>query len=145
MPFQDAERSLLDEPAFAKLTTLMEDGAPQTTVMWYRRVDDTLTMIAPAHVLKVRNIARDSRVAVVIDDPSNGYHYLQIRGKADVVRDDAAARAELRQVATRYVGDRADAYVDGLSDDPRVLIVIHPERVRLHAGTPPGERIPASD
>jgi PPOX class probable F420-dependent enzyme len=145
MPFRDEELALLDMRAFAKLTTLMDDGAPQTTVMWYRRDGDTLRMIAPAAALKVRNVTRDSRIAVVIDNPSNGYHYLQIRGKVDVVRDDAAARAELRQVATRYIGDQADAYVDRLSSDPRVLLVIHPEKVRLHAGSAPGRQSTRSD
>ena len=145
MPFRDEERALLDMQAFAKLTTLMEDGAPQTTVMWYRRDGNTLRMIAPASALKVRNIARDSRISVVIDNPSNGYHYVQIRGKADVVRDDAAARAELRRIAARYIADQADAYVDRLSRDPRVLLVIHPERVRLHAGSPPGGQSSETD
>jgi len=46
------------------------------------------------------------------------------------VRDDAAARAELRRIAARYVGDKADEYVDALSSDPRVLIIIHPQHIR---------------
>jgi PPOX class probable F420-dependent enzyme len=128
-------RALLDQPAFAKLATLRPDGAPQVTVMWYRRDGDTLRMIAPAHAAKVRNLARDPRVSVVVDDPDSDYRYVELRGRAEIVRDDGAARVELRRIATRYIAERADSYVDALSADPRVIIVVHPESVRAHLST----------
>lgn len=137
MTFSDAARALLELPAFATLTTLRPDGAPHTTIMWYRLADETLRMIAPASAAKVHNLARDPRLSVVVTHPENGYHYLELRGRAELVRDDAAARAELRRIAARYIGDRADAFTDALSDAPRVLIVVRPERVRHHAGSPP--------
>lgn len=137
MPLTDAGRRLLDEHAFAKLATVMPDGNLQNTVMWYRRDGDTLRMIAPASSVKARNLAKDPRVAVVIDDPANGYRYVEVRGRAEVIADDAAARAELRLIARRYIGDAAGAYADSLSDAPRVLIVIHPDVARVQEGTPP--------
>lgn len=136
--FMTSDATLLDGVTFAKLVTLMPDGAPQNTVMWFRSTGDTLRMIAPASSRKARNLQCDSRVAIVIDDPGNGYRYLEIRGRAELVADDDAAREELRHIATRYIGDSADDYVDSLSADPRVLIVIHPESVRRHHGNPPG-------
>jgi PPOX class probable F420-dependent enzyme len=138
--FAREDDDLLEAPAFAKLATLMPDGAPQNTVMWFRREGGTLRMIAPAAARKARNLARDPRVSIVIDDPRNGYRYLDIRGRATVVLDDGQAREELRRIAARYIGASADAYVDSLSADARVLIVIHPESVRRHHGNPPGSR-----
>lgn len=135
--FDKQDDELLESPAFAKLATLMPDGSPQNTVMWFRRDGDTLCMIAPASSRKVRNLDRDSRVAVVIDDPGNGYRYIDIRGHAEVRHDDAAARDELRRIAARYIDDRAGAYVASLSADPRVLIVIRADAVRSHQGKRP--------
>jgi hypothetical protein len=130
--FDEAQSAFLDLPGFAKLATLGQDGSPHLTAMWHRCAGDTLRMIAPASAVKVRNIASDPRVSVIIDHPSNGYEYLELRGHAELVRDDAAARAELRLIAARYIGERADAFVDALSAEPRVLIVVHPRRVRAY-------------
>lgn len=128
--FDDAQQAFLDLPGFAILGTVGRDGSPHLTKMWHRCADATLRMIAPASAVKVRNLSADARVSVIIEHPSNGYDYLDIRGHADVVRDDAAARAELRLIAARYIGERADAFVAALSAEPRVLLVVHPRRVR---------------
>lgn len=130
--FDAAQRAFLELPGFATLATLARDGSPHLTVMWHRCVGDTLRMIAPASATKVHNISANSRVSMIIAHPSNGYDYLELRGHAELLRDDAAARAELRLIAARYVGDQADAFVNRLSAAPRVLIVIYPQRVRAH-------------
>jgi PPOX class probable F420-dependent enzyme len=135
--FSPEDLQLLDKPAFAKLATHMRDGSLQNTVMWFRCEGDTLRMIAPGSSVKARNLLRDPRCAVVVDDPDNGYRYIEIRGRAEVREDDAAARAELRLIAARYIGDSANAYVESLSAAPRVLIVIHVERMRSHSGQSP--------
>ena len=132
-----AARDLLDLSGVATLTTLMATGAPQSTIMWYRRVDDVLRMIAPASAVKARNIERDSRVSVVVTHPENPYHYLEVRGNALVVRDDSGAREELRHIARRYIGERADAYAGRLSSAERVIIEIPLQRVRMHVGQRP--------
>jgi PPOX class probable F420-dependent enzyme len=128
----DRARALLEQSAFAKLTTLAPDGAPQMTVMWYRLEGEELRMIAPASAVKARHLARDPRAVVIVDAPGDGYTYVELRCRAEIVRDDAAARRELREIAARYIDERADAFVAGLSADPRVLLVLRPERVREH-------------
>ena len=124
------QRSLLDKPAFAKLVTLMPDGHPQATVMWYRRVDDTIRMIAPASAIKAKNLDRDPRSTVVVDDPESGYNYVELRCECEVVHDDQAARDDLFHIASRYIGDRASEFVAGLDEAPRVLFIFHPFRVQ---------------
>lgn len=126
----DKQRGLLDKQAFAKLVTLMSDGHPQGTVMWYRRVDNTIRMIAPASAVKTKNLDRDPRATVVVDDPESGYSYVELRCQCEVVYDDAAARAELHHIASRYIGDRAAEFVAGLDHAPRVLFIFHPFRVQ---------------
>lgn len=134
--FADADLDLLRRPAFAALALLLPDGSLQNTIMWYRVYQDNLRMIAPAASAKARALQRSSQVAVAVHDPDNSYDYLEIRGRADVIADDAAARAELREIAKRYIGERAEAYVQALSDAPRVLIVVRPERVRRNRSAP---------
>lgn len=136
--YASEDRELLEGPAFAVLTTLDANGSPQSSVMWYRLDGDEVRMIAPAASVKARHIARDARVTVVVTDPVNPYAYVEIRGHADLVRDDVAARAELLTIAARYIGERAGHYVASLSVDPRVLIVVRAERVRGRHNQPPG-------
>lgn len=138
MSYTIEDRELMERPAFAVLTTLAADGSPQSSVMWYRLEGDELRMIAPAASVKARHIAGDGRVTVVVTDPANPYAYVEVRGQARLVRDDGAARAELREIAARYIGERAERYAGALSSDPRVLIVVRADRVRGRHNQPPG-------
>lgn len=138
MTYANEDRELLERPAFGVLTTLSPAGSPQSSVMWYRLDGDDLRMIAPAASVKARHIARDGRVTVVVTDPANPYAYVEIRGHASLVHDDASARAELRRIAARYIGEAAERYAGSLSDDPRVLIVVRADRVRGRHNQPPG-------
>lgn len=126
----DKQRQLLDKPAFAKLVTLMKDGHPQGTVMWYRRDGDTIRMIAPESAVKAKNLDRDPRATVVVDDPDSGYNYVELRCRCEVVHYDAAAREELHHIARRYIGDEAEAFVANRDPAPRVLFIFHPFRVQ---------------
>jgi PPOX class probable F420-dependent enzyme len=127
----DKQCALLDKQAFAKLVTLMADGHPQATVMWYRRDGDTIRMMAPASAVKTKNLDRDPRATVVIDDPESGYNYVELRCQCEVVHDDSAAREELHRIASRYIGaEKAPEFVAGLDDAPRVLFIFHPFRVQ---------------
>lgn len=134
----DEARALLDAPqTFTHLCTLMADGAPQSTVIWHRRAGDTLRIVSGARAVKTRNIARDPRVSLTVARPDNPYDFVQLRGRAEVLADRAAAVAEMRLIARRYIGERADAWVDGLGDWDAAIIVVHPEHVSHHAEQEP--------
>lgn len=135
--FSKQEQEILDMPSFARMATLMPDGSPQITVMWFRPDGNSLRMVTPEAAKKSRNLETDSRVAVVVEEPGNPYNFVEIRGSVEVVHDDEAARIEMPRIATRYIGDRARKYADSLSSDPRVLLVIHPEKTIHHPGTGP--------
>ncbi len=127
----DKQRGLLDKQAFAKLVTLMPDGHPHGTVMWYRREGDTVRMMAPESAVKTKNLDRDPRATVVVDDPDSGYSYVELRCRCEVVHDDAAAREELHHIASRYIGaEKAPGFVAALDDAPRALFIFHPFRVQ---------------
>lgn len=132
MSFTEADREILNEPCYMRLATLMPDGSPQNTVLWYRLVDDAIHIICPESAQKVRNLDLDNRISAVIEDPETPHRYLEIRGEGNVIRDDALARRELREVAMRYIGDRADDFVAGLSTDPRVVLRLVPSQIRRY-------------
>lgn len=73
----EAYLDLFDKPAFGHLATLMKDGSPQVTPVWvdydgrYVRFNSALGRV------KDRNVRRDPRVAISIQDPANPYRYLR--------------------------------------------------------------------
>ena len=111
MHLTDADRELLNLRAYMRLATLMPDGSPQTTVLWYRLDGDMLNVICPQSAQKVKNLDRDSRVSAIIEDPENAHRYVEIRGSCEVIRNDAGARQEMVHIARRYIGDKAEAFI----------------------------------
>ena len=118
-------RDLLESKGYAHLATLMPDGSPQVTPVWFM-YDGTYVLINTARGrIKDRNIENDRRVAVEIMDPANPGRYVQIRGKVVEINEEEAA-VQVHQVARKYTG--AD-YQWGAPGDVRVLFKILPEKV----------------
>jgi PPOX class probable F420-dependent enzyme len=135
MPISPEHRKLLDLPGtFARLATIMPDGSPQNTVIWFRREGDTLRMTCEPNAVKARNIRHDPRVAVVVEHPSDPYRFVQFRGHAEVLDDPALGWDEAVAQSRRYLGDRADAYIASIEGSPTVTIVVYPERASEFIG-----------
>lgn len=67
--------------AFIYLATLMPDGSPQVTPIWFNTEGDYLLINSAKGRVKDKNMRARPQVALCIQDPSNPYRYLQIRGK----------------------------------------------------------------
>ena len=89
---------------FAALTTLFEDGTPQTQVMWVDADEDHLLVNTEVHRAKYRNTKRDPRVTVTVWDAENPYRYVEARGRVvGEVRGDEA-RVDIDRLAQKYMG-----------------------------------------
>ena len=67
--------------AYLYLATIMPDGTPQVTPIWFN-ADGTHILINSAKGrVKDRNMRARPKVALVIQDPTTPYRYLQIRGR----------------------------------------------------------------
>jgi PPOX class probable F420-dependent enzyme len=124
----EAFRPLLgdDVKAFAHLGTLLPDGSPQVTPVWFDTAGDAIRVNSAKGRWKDRNMRRDGRVALAIMDPQNPYRYLQIRGRVERITEDGAD-AHIDRLAKKYMG--ADTYPFRQPGEVRVIYVIRPERV----------------
>src|SRR5258708_30171743 len=77
-PFLDL---LQQKKAFANLATIMPDGSPQVTPVWFDYVDGMIRVNTAKGRVKARNMKEGSPVALAIMDPDNAYRYLQVRGR----------------------------------------------------------------
>src|SRR5512135_872992 len=66
--------------AFAYLATLMSDGTPQLTPVWFNVDGDYILINTASGRVKDKNMRHRPQVALVISDPKDPYRYLQIRG-----------------------------------------------------------------
>jgi PPOX class probable F420-dependent enzyme len=67
--------------AFLFLATLMADGSPQVTPVWFSADEDHILINSAKGRVKDRNMRARPQVAIVIQDPATPYRYLQIRGR----------------------------------------------------------------
>ncbi|MDZ7746289.1 MAG: PPOX class F420-dependent oxidoreductase [Halobacteriales archaeon] len=123
---------LFETQTFAHLSTLLPDGAPQTTPVWvdYDVSANELLVNTARGRRKEKNIRRDPRVAVSMTDPDDGYRYLAVRGTAELTT--AGAVEHIDELAARYMG--VDEYPHhGEEGGERVLVRISPDSVS-HSG-----------
>ena len=114
--------------AFGFLATLMKDGSPQLTPVWFD-TDGTYILINSARGrVKDRNILRDQRVAFVIIDPTDPYRYIQIRGIVIEITTQGA-REHIDRLSKKYTG--RDKYSSGSVDEVRVTYKILPKSVNF--------------
>jgi PPOX class probable F420-dependent enzyme len=112
--------------SFAFLATLMKDGSPQLTPVWFNTDDNYVLINSAMGRVKDRNMRRDARIALVILDPKNPYRYLQIRGKI-VEITTKGAHEHIDILAKKYTG--ADHYTNFSPGEVRVTYKIQPENL----------------
>lgn len=68
MALDDRARAFLDEQRFGVLGTINPDGTIQQTVMWYLLRGDQIVMNTVRGRKKDRNVLRDRRVSICVED-----------------------------------------------------------------------------
>ena len=109
MLIADDVRAFLEQPHFAVMGTTNANGTPQLTVMWYALLpdQDVVVLNASRGLLKERNLRRDRRMSVCVED---GMRYVTLSGTAELVDDRAVQEREVNElIAPRYIGQRLGA------------------------------------
>jgi PPOX class probable F420-dependent enzyme len=110
MELNDAGRALIGAGADATLVTINNDGSPQVSVVWLAlqstpEGDELVSAHLSGNYKKLRNIRRNSHVAVTIlapSQPGQQREYLAATGTARVV--EGGALPLLKQLATAMLG-----------------------------------------
>ena len=131
MKFPEKYRDLLDDKTkvFAYLATVMDDGSPQVTPVWFNSDDIYLLINTAVGRVKDRNMKARPQVAICIADPNDPYRYVQIRGKV-VETTTEGANEHIDTLAWKYRGIRKyDNYQPGMQ---RIIFKILPESINEH-------------
>lgn len=116
----------------AWLTTVRPSGQPETVPVWfYMRDDETVLLYSRPGAVKLRNIAINPRVTLVLDVTDIGRDVIRVEGIAQVVGDHPAATA-VPGYLTKYL-ERMSALFgspEAFAADFTVAIVIVPAKLR---------------
>jgi PPOX class probable F420-dependent enzyme len=118
---------LTTKQSFAHLATVMADGTPQVTPVWFDLVDGKIRINTARGRVKARTMRLGARVALSILDPDNAYRYIQIRGQVTAVTEDGA-EAHIDALAGKYLGK--DRYPFRRPGEVRVMFEITPDAVQ---------------
>jgi PPOX class probable F420-dependent enzyme len=114
---------LQQKKAFANLATIMKDGSPQVTPVWFDYTGGMIRVNTAKGRVKARNLSEGAPVALSIMDPDNAYRYVQIRGRVKRV-SEAGADQHIDSLAKKYLGK--DKYPFAQPGDVRVMYEIEP-------------------
>lgn len=114
---------LTEKRAIASLATIMPDGSPQVTPVWFDYEGGFVRVNTAKGRVKARNMKEGAAVALSIMDPDNAYRYLQIRGRVRRVIETGADR-HIDALAKKYLGK--DKYPFARPGEVRVMYEIEP-------------------
>ena len=116
-------QALLGSDAVAHVWTNNPDGTPQVSVVWMVARGDEILFGTDAQSKKARNLARDDRIVLSIEDVERNergfQRHLVVRGNATI--DPGPDPALMDQLAMKYLG--LDRHPLAMRDSPSSVVV----------------------
>jgi len=121
---------LVDRSRTAILATVRADGRPHVAPIWFDLDGDTLVFTTGENTVKGRNMRRDPRVSLCIDDEEPPFHFVLIEGTAELTPEDPDLLYWTTRLGARYMGDeRADEYGRRNAVEGESLVRVTPQKV----------------
>lgn len=122
----DTYKDLFQKKAFAHLATVGADGNPQVTPVWVDFDGTHIRFNTAKGRVKDKNLRRNPKVALSIQDPDSPYRYMQVRGRVAEIAEQGAD-AHIDALAKKYINQ--DKYPWRRPDEVRVTYKILPEKI----------------
>ena len=121
----------LEEERVIWLTTVRDDSTPQPTPVWFIWDGESFLIYSQPQAFKVRNIARNPRVAINFNSDEHGGDVIVFRGNASLDRsaspaDEVPGYLEKYRTGIEGLGSSPSEFASEYS----VPIRVHPTRVR---------------
>ena len=113
-----------------KLSTVSADGSPHVAPVWFLLDGDDVVFNTGRDTVKGRNLARDGRAALCVDDERPPFAFAVLRGRAELVEDLSQLRTWATRIAGRYMGpERAEEFGARNGVPGELLVRLHIEKV----------------
>lgn len=132
MSDQEVRAFLTASPArTAKLATVRADGRPHLAPVWYDVDDDgSVVFSTGASTVKGRNLTRDPRASLCVDDDRPPFSFVVLEGTVEISDDLAEVRHWAKRLGGRYMGaERAEEYGARNGVAGELMVRLRPSRV----------------
>jgi PPOX class probable F420-dependent enzyme len=127
----DARRAFLTEGTrTAVLATIREDGGPHAVPIAFVLDDDDILFLTNAETVKGRDLLRDPRVTLVVDDEVPPFAFVMIEGTAITSRGVGNVEQLARRISQRYdAGEGMDEFVRFAREELGMLVRVAASRI----------------
>ena len=130
MTNEEYKSFMLDRARTAVLATVRTDGRPHTAPIWFDLEGDALLFTTGESTVKWRNMRRDPRVSLRIDEEAPPFHFFVIDGNSALTAGDPDLHYWATRIGGRYMGaDRADEYGRRNAVEGELLVRVMPQKV----------------
>jgi PPOX class probable F420-dependent enzyme len=121
---------LLGSVRTATLATVRADGRPHVAPIWYHLDGETFVFTTGEGTVKGRNMRRDGRVSLCIDDERPPFHFVIVEGVATLTADDPDLLLWATRLGGRYMGEEeAEAFGRRNAVPGELLVRVAPTKV----------------
>jgi PPOX class probable F420-dependent enzyme len=131
----ESHLDLVARPIHGVQTTLMPDGQPQSSLVWFDYDGESLRINTTRQRQKGRNMQANPKVSVLIIDPDNTGRWIEVRGTVDI--SEEGARGHLDELTRQYT--RHAHYYGGIfpierqDQETRIICRVKPGKLTLDA------------
>lgn len=125
-PLPEKAVELLQDKNFCVVATLREDGTIHSVPVWVDTDGDHVIVNTAEGRAWPKNLDRDPRVTCEVQNMSNPYQYVSIRGRV-CERTNDGADEHIDKLAKKYLGE--DKYPFRQPGEQRVIFKFAPEHV----------------
>jgi len=128
---------LFQSPVHGVLTTMMPDGAPQSSMIWVDYDGQSVLVNTTLERQKGRNMRTNPKVTILVIDPKNSSRWIEVRGQVkEITQEGAEEHAD--KLTQRYCPNKHHFYGDiypfeKRQKETRVIVKIQPLKVSLDA------------
>jgi PPOX class probable F420-dependent enzyme len=122
---------LLRGKNFAHVGTLRADGSMQVAPTWVDVQDGRPVLNTAEGRAWPRNLERDPRITLEVQNMENPYEYVEIRGRV-AERTHEGADEHIDSLAKKYLG--VDEYPMRQPGEQRLIVRVEPEYVKVMGG-----------
>ena len=114
-----------------KLATVREDGRPHVAPIWFVLDGDDLIFNTWHESVKGKNLVRDGRIALTVDEEVAPYAFVIVEGTVEITEDDPAESLKwATRIGARYMGeDQAEAFGKRNSVPGELLLRIKVDKI----------------
>ena len=105
LPIPEKFHELFSRPILCALTTVNPDGQPHSVPVWCDFDGEHVRVNFPAATKKARNLKTNPRLSLLVIDPQNPGHWIEIQGHVGMVKDESqGALNHINKLSEKYTG-----------------------------------------